>query len=206
MAIPTSELQSLNPSSIIELFKLELVEGLHFATGNPDSVPTVFRFHAGTSMNSNSDIVWQGDTYQRFPISADGFEFTGTGSIPRPQLVMSNLGGINRNNVVISVTDLMIIVNLTTPNNDLLNAKLTRLSVLASSLDNVNFSSGSNPFGTPNSNELPQEIFFIDRKMNEDREAVGFELVSNLDTENKKIPARQITRKDFPAVNSFLNR
>ena len=206
MAIPTSELQSLNPSSIIELFKLELVEGLHFATGNPDSVPTVFRFHAGTSMNSNSDIVWQGDTYQRFPISADGFEFTGTGSIPRPQLVMSNLGGINRNNVIISVTDLMIIVNLTTPNNDLLNAKLTRLSVLASSLDNVNFSSGSNPFGTPNSNELPQEIFFIDRKMNEDREAVGFELVSNLDTENKKIPARQITRKDFPAVNSFLNR
>ena len=206
MAIPTSELQSLNPSSIIELFKLELVEGLHFATGNPDSVPTVFRFHAGTSMNSNSDIVWQGDTYQRFPISADGFEFTGTGSIPRPQLVMSNLGGINRNDVVISVTDLMIIVNLTTPNNDLLNAKLTRLSVLASSLDNVNFSSGSNPFGTPNSNELPQEIFFIDRKMNEDREAVGFELVSNLDTENKKIPARQITRKDFPAVNSFLNR
>tara|TARA_R100001440_G_scaffold5974_1_gene12468 strand:- start:8482 stop:9102 length:621 start_codon:yes stop_codon:yes gene_type:complete len=206
MAIPTSELQSLNPSSIIELFKLQLIEGMHFATGNPDSVPTVFRFHAGTSMNSNSDIIWQGETYQRFPISADGFEFTGTGSIPRPQLVMSNLGGITRNNVVISVTDLMIIVNLTTPNNDLLNAKLTRLSVLASSLDNANFLSGSNPFGTPNSNELPQEIFFIDRKMNEDREAVGFELVSNLDTENKKIPARQITRKDFPAVNSFLNR
>ena len=70
MAIPTSELQSLNPSSILELFKLELVEGLHYATGNPSSVPTIFRFHAGTSMNSNSDIVWQSETYQKFPIAA----------------------------------------------------------------------------------------------------------------------------------------
>jgi len=206
MAIPTSELQAINPSSIIELFKLELVEGLHYASGNPNSVPTIFRFHSGTNMNSNADIIWQGETYQKFPIAADGFEFTGTGSIPRPQLAMNNLGGISRSGVVISVTDLMIIVNITTPNNDLLGAKLTRLSVLASSLDNANFASGSNPFGTPNSNELPREIFFIDRKTSEDRETVGFELVSNLDTENKKIPARQVTRKDFPAVNSFLNR
>ena len=206
MAIPHSELQSLTPVSILELFTLELVEGLHYATGNPTSVPIIYRFHAGTSMNSNANIIWQGDTYVKFPIAADGFEFTGTGQIPRPQLVMSNLGGISRSGQVISVTDLLIIINQTTAHNDLLNAKLTRLSVLASSLDNANFSSGSNPFGTPNSNELPKEEFIINRKTSENREAVAFELVSNLDTENKRIPARQVTRKDFPAVNSFLNR
>ena len=206
MAIPHSELQSLTPVSIIELFTLELVEGLHYATGNPTSVPIIYRFHAGTSTNSNANIIWQGDTYVKFPIDADGFEYTGTGQIPRPQLVMSNLGGISRLGQVISVTDLLILINQTTAHNDLLNAKLTRLSVLASSLDNANFSSGSNPFGTPNNNELPREEFFINRKTSENREAVGFELVSNLDTENKKIPARQVTRKDFPAVNSFLNR
>ena len=206
MAIPTSELQSINPSSIIELFKLELVEGLHYATGNPSSVPTVFRFHAGTSMNSNADIVWQNEIYQRFPINATGFAFSGTGQIPRPTLQMSNLGGITRSGVVVSVTDLMIIVNLTTPHNDLLNATIKRLQVLASSLDNANFSSGSNPFGTPNSNELPQEISLIDRKTLETRDIVEFELVSTLDTENKRIPARQVTRNEFPAVSSFLNR
>tara|TARA_R100000995_G_scaffold76137_1_gene45694 strand:- start:318 stop:938 length:621 start_codon:yes stop_codon:yes gene_type:complete len=206
MAIPTSELQSINPSSIIELFKLELVEGLHYATGNPSSVPTVFRFHSGTSMNSNANIVWQGDTYQRFPITATGFEFSGSGQIPRPTLTMSNLGGVDRSGVVISITDLLIIVNLTTPHNDLLNATLKRLLVLASSLDNANFSSGSNPFGTPNSNELPVEEFVIDRKSIETRDQVEFELVSRLDTENKKVPARQITRAEFPAVSSFINR
>ena len=108
MAIPISELQSLNPSSIIELFKLELVEGTHYATGNPDSVPIVFYFHAGTNMNSNADIIWQGNSYQKFPITAQGFEFSGKGQIPRPQLTMSNLGGITRSGSVLSVTDLLI--------------------------------------------------------------------------------------------------
>ena len=205
MAIPTSELQSLNPSSLIELFTLQLVEGTHYATGNPDSVPTIFRFHAGTSMNSNANIIWQGDTYQKFPIDAQGFEFSGKGQIPRPQLTMSNLGGITRSGSVLSVTDLLIIVNLTTPHNDLLGATVTRLLVLASSLDNANFSSGSNPFGTPNSNELPQEIYVIDRKMSESRNLVSFELTAANDTQNNRVPARQVTRTDFPGVGTFVN-
>ena len=205
MAIPISELQSLNPSSLIELFTLQLVEGTHYATGNPDSVPTIFRFHAGTSMNSNANIIWQGDTYQKFPIEAQRFELSGRGQIPRPQLIMSNLGGISRSGAVLSVTDLLIIVNLTTPHNDLLGATVTRLLVLASSLDNANFSSGSNPFGTPNSNELPQEIYVIDRKMSESRNLVQFELTAANDTQNKRVPARQVTRTDFPAVGTFVN-
>ena len=205
MAIPTSELQSLNPSSLIELFTLQLVEGTHYATGNPDSVPTIFRFHAGTSMNSNANIIWQGNTYEKFPIDAQGFEFSGKGQIPRPQLTMSNLGGITRSGSVLSVTDLLIIVNLTTPHNDLLGATVTRLLVLASSLDNANFSTGSNPFGTPNSNELPQEIYVIDRKMSESRNLVSFELTAANDTQNKRVPARQVTRTDFPAVGTFVN-
>ena len=200
-----SELQQPDPSSIIHLFELELVEGTHYATGNPDSVPTIFRFHAGTSMNSNANIIWQGDTYQKFPIDAQGFEFSGKGQIPRPQLTMSNLGGISRSGAVLSVTDLLIIVNLTTPHNDLLGATVTRLLVLASSLDNANFSSGSNPFGTPNSNELPQEIYVIDRKMSESRNLVQFELTAANDTQNKRVPARQVTRTDFPAVGTFVN-
>ena len=205
MAIPISELQSLNPSSIIELFKLELVEGTHYATGNPDSVPIVFYFHAGTNMNSNADIIWQGNSYQKFPITAQGFEFSGKGQIPRPQLTMSNLGGITRSGSVLSVTDLLIIVNQTTAHNDLLGAKITRLLVLASSLDNANFSSGSNPFGTRNSNQLPEEIYIIDRKMSESRNLVQFELTAANDTQNKRVPARQVTRSEFPAVGTFIN-
>ena len=204
MAIPHSELQSLNPSAILELFVLELVEGLHYATGNPDNVPTTFRFHSGSNMNSNAELIWQGNSYQRLPIEASGFAYQGKGQTPRPQLAISNFGGITRSGAVIDVSGFLAIVNQTTAHNDLLNAKLTRLQMLASSLDNANFSSGSNPFGTPNSDELPQEIYFIDRKTTENRQIVQFDLVGTLDVENKQLPARQITRNEFPAVGTFV--
>ena len=205
MAIPISELQSLTPSAKIELFVMELVEGLHYATGNPSSVPTIFRFHAGTNMKTNSNIVWQNDTYERVPIVAEGFAFEGKGQIPRPTLTMSNLGGITRSGVAITVTDLLIIVNLTTPHNDLLNAKITRRQVLASSLDAQNFENNTNPFGSPNNNELPQEIYFIDRKITESRNLVQFELVGDLDKQNLKLPKRQVTRNEFPSIGGFIN-
>ena len=205
MAIPVSELQKLTPNSIIELFELELIEGLHYATGNPSNVPIIYRFHSGTNIDSYANIVWQSNTYERFPVEAKGYEYTGKGQIPRPQLIMSNLGGITRLGSVIRVTDLLASVNLVTPHNDLLDAKLTRRTLTADALDASNFSGGTNPFGTPSSNEFPKEIHFIDRKIQESRDAVSFELVNRLDMQNKRIPARQVTRKDFDGVGTFVN-
>tara|TARA_B100000519_G_C14249584_1_gene441714 strand:+ start:127 stop:747 length:621 start_codon:yes stop_codon:yes gene_type:complete len=206
MAIPVSELQKLNPSARIELFVLELVEGLHYATGNPSNVPTVYRFHAGSNMNTNAEIIWQGNTYQRLPVEFQGAEFSGKGQVPRPTISVANLGGIERSGSVLTVTDLLTIVNLTTPHNDLADAKFTRITTLASELDAANFPSSSNPFGTPSSNELPQEIFFIDRKVSESRDLVQFELVGALDQANVKLPRRQVTRNEFAGVGSFINR
>ena len=100
---------------------------------------------------------------------------------------------------------MIIDTNKVTAKNDLQGAKFTRRRVLASSLDDVNFSSGSNPFGTPNANELPQEIYFIDRKTVENREFVQFECVSVLDLQGVRVPKRQITRKDFDGVGTFIN-
>ena len=34
MAIPVSSLQKVDPSAIIELFQLQLIEGIHYSTGN----------------------------------------------------------------------------------------------------------------------------------------------------------------------------
>ena len=205
MAIPHSELQKINPNSIIELFELELVEGLHYATGNPTNVPTIFRFHSGGNIDTYADIVWQSNTYEKLPIEASGYEYTAKGQIPRPQLTMSNLGGITRSGSVIRVTDLLILTNLVTPHNDLLDAKLTKRTITADALDASNFTGNTNPFGTPSANEFPKEIYFIDRKIQESRDAVSFELISKLDMQNKRIPARQVTRKDFEGVGSFVN-
>ena len=63
-----SNLQNTNPSAIIELFTLQLDNSLHGAT-------TVYRFHAGSYLKDNGEIVWAGNTYQRFPVKAEGFAF-----------------------------------------------------------------------------------------------------------------------------------
>ena len=203
MAIPFVELNKLNPSSIIELFELELTVGLHIPTGNPNNLDTVFRFHAGANLNNFGQIIFNGNSYQRVAVKVEGFEDTSKGTIPRPTLTFSNLGGITKDTTVMTMTDFLNIVNKVTPGNDLLNAKVTRLMPLASALDNANFV-GDNPFGTPSTDRLQDRIYFIDRKAVENRQVVQFELVGELDMQNKKIPARIVTRKLFPSAGTFF--
>ena len=102
------------------------------------------------------------------------------------------------------MSDFLQAVNDVTPHNDLIDAKLTRKMPLASALDNVNFASGSNPFGTPSANRLKDEIYVIDRKAIENRKIVQFELTAAHDLENRLIPQRVVTSDLFPAVGTFV--
>ena len=84
-------------------------------------------------------------------------------------------------------------------------AKLTRIRTTADNIDAANFSGGTNPFGTPSSDKFPDEIYFLDRKIIENRETVQYEMVSALDLANVRVPKRQITRKDFSGVGTFID-
>ena len=203
MAIPFAELNKINPSSVIELYELQLTVGLHIPTSNPNNLDTVFRFHAGANLNNFGQIIFNGNSYQRVAVKVEGFEDTSKGTIPRPTLTFSNLGGITKDTTVMTMSDFLNVVNTVTPGNDLLNAKVTRLLPLASALDNANFV-GDNPFGTPSTDRLQDRIYYIDRKAVENRQIVQFELVSVLDMQNKKIPARIVTRDLFPAAGTFF--
>tara|TARA_B100001094_G_scaffold140981_2_gene136624 strand:+ start:2850 stop:3632 length:783 start_codon:yes stop_codon:yes gene_type:complete len=190
------ELQKLNPSAIIELFELKLKEGIHYATGNPDSVTTTQRFHAGTNLNSNGEVVWQGNSYTRLPIEASGFSYQ-SGQVPRPGLTISN--GLS------AMTAILQTANETTPGNDLAGAELIRIRTLARYLDAANFSGGSNPLGTPDPYaEFPRETWIVDRKATESREVVSFELSASLDLQGVRGPKRQCLRSEFPGVGTFF--
>jgi lambda family phage minor tail protein L len=328
MAIPVSALQEINPGAVIELFTLQLDATLHGST-------TIYRFHNGANLNANGEVVWAGNTYLRFPIECTGFEFTGTGTLPRPTISVSNIFG--------TLTAIMQNVNQTTVGNDLNGAKLTRIRTLARFLDAANFTpqtvtststqtvadpsdaetvtytvtvvqdSGgnnvfaingvqkpvitmkrgstyifnqshssnvnhplriksdaggqqttvnagtlgtdatvtyspaypsapndlryycqthgnnmgntitmnnpntiqqtttsssttqSNPFGTPDPTaEFPQEIYFLDRKISENRDVVQWEAISALDLVNVKLPKRIATRDIFPGIGTFV--
>ena len=241
-----SDIQGINPSSIIELFALQLASGLHYdswvannsytvnnvvghtgldqsinfkctvagqsGTTEPSAFSSasigqtitdnqvtwtaqsvdIYRFHAGSSLNSNGEIVWAGNSYQRFPVEANGFAFQ-KGQIPRPTLTVSNALG--------TITSILLTVNKSTTGNDLTGAIVTRLRTLAKFIDAVNFAGGVNPYGTPDPNaEFPQEIYSIDRKASETRDAVSFELAAPIDLAGVRAPKRQCTRSEFPSI------
>jgi lambda family phage minor tail protein L len=172
MTVPVSELQKVAPSSIIELFELELSAALH-------GFSETYRFHAGTSLDANGDLIWAGETYLRFPVEADGFEYSGQGQLPRPKIRVSNILG----------TITAILLNVP---DGLEGAKVTRIRTLARYIDGVNFPGGTNPYGTPDpAAEFPREIYYIDRKSVETRDVVEFELAAAFDLAGVRAPKRQ---------------
>ena len=190
MAVPVSATQEINPGAIVELFTLTLNSTLHGAS-------TVYRFHNGANLNSNGKVVWNGNQYERFPIQCEGFEFTGTGTLPRPTISISNILG--------TITAIMQNVNETTIGNDLNGTKLVRIRTLVRFLDAVNFPGNTNPHGTPDPTaEFPQEIYFLDRKVSENRGIVQWEAQSALDLVNVKLPKRIATRSIFPGIGTFV--
>ena len=184
-----TDLQKINPSAIIELFSLTLDSTLHGAS-------TVYRFHNGSNLVSNGDIVWAGNSYVKMPIQAEGFAFQ-RGQLPRPKLLVSNALG--------TITAILLTVNQTTTGNDLTGATVTRIRTLARYLDAVNFPGSTNPLGTPDPTaEFPQEIYKIDRKSSENREVVQFELAAVFDLAGIRAPKRQCTRTEFPSIGTFI--
>ena len=191
-----SEIQGIAPSAIIELFTLELKEKLHYPENNPAGLDTVYRFHAGTSLNANGEIKWNNQTYQRIPVTAEGFAYQ-KGKLPRPKLVVSNIQG--------TISAILLLINETTRGNDLMGATVTRIRTLAKFLDAENFPNNTNPLGTPDPDaEFPREIYTIDRKASENREVVEFELAAAFDLVGVRAPKRQCTRDLFPSLGSFV--
>ena len=184
-----TDLQKINPSAIIELFTLTTDATLH-------GFAQTYRFHNGTNLNANGDIIWAGNQYLKMPIQAEGFAFQ-KGQLPRPTLTISNALG--------TITAILLNVNQVTTGNDLTGATLTRIRTMARFLDAVNFPGGTNPLGTPDPTaEFPQEVYKIDRKSAENREVVQFELAAPTDLAGIRIPGRQCTRTEFPSIGTFI--
>ena len=164
-----ADLSGLALNAIIELFELHYDNTLHGSTD-------ILRFHAGSNADVDGNILWSGNSYTRIAIKAEGFEYTNTGTLPRPTLTVANLNG--------GITALLLGVNATTPGNDLTGAKIIRIRTLKRFLDGE---TAADPYAT-----FPVEEWFVDRKATETRDVVSFELASKFDLDNKQLPNRQV--------------
>lgn len=106
----SEDVQTLNPGSLLELFKIDATE---LGAGTS-------RFHA----HGVDPIIWQGETYYPWPIEATGFGLTADQQ-PRPKLKVANLDGS------ISLLCLMF--------DDLVGAEITRHRTFKHYLDAENW-------------------------------------------------------------------
>ncbi len=93
----------------------------------------ILRWHSGKNENLH-DIVWQGDVYTSFPVEADGFEWSGKGSIPRPTLTVANI-----TSYLSGILDTY---------EDLIGSKVTRKRTFAKYLDAYCYVGGESLGGT----------------------------------------------------------
>lgn len=162
-------LLDLDPDTIIELYELDL--------GEEDGL---YRFHPGK--NNLKDIMLRDSqqvlqTYYPMPIEATNFEVRGDGTLPRPTLTIANPQGV--------ITDAI------KRRSDLIGNTITRKRIFLKFLDHENFPDNLNPYGVPDpESRFDDDIFKVNRKTQENKYFVEFELVSPLELEDIQIPAR----------------
>lgn len=151
-------------SAIVEMIDLDL------STITGDSAD-IFYF-TNQIKPDDTKIQWKGNVYEPIPIITAGYEKSTTGQIAQPTLTVANVLG----------TFTQIINSL----DDLVGAKVTRRRTLGKYLD-----------GEPDADplqEFPIDIFYIERKTQENSMVISWELASVLDLEGLKLPRRIITQ------------
>jgi lambda family phage minor tail protein L len=113
-----------------------------------------------------------GFVYQRLPIQAEGFEWTGTGTAPRPTLTLQAM----------DLLFLSLIVN----SDDLVGCPVQRIVTHRKYLDD---GVAADPAA-----HYPIDYYQVNKKNSQKRQRLQFELATPMDQAGRQIPARQVIR------------
>ncbi|MNQ69550.1 Phage minor tail protein L [compost metagenome] len=113
-----------------------------------------------------------GNVYQRLSIKAEGFEWNGSGTAPRPSLSLAALD--------------LVFLSLIISTDDLVGCPVRRIRTYRKYLDDG---------ATPNpSATFPVDHFLVERKTSQRRKQITFELSTPMDQQGKMVPAKQVIR------------
>ncbi|MEA3250131.1 MAG: phage minor tail protein L [Pseudomonadota bacterium] len=155
-----SDVQRLEQDAIVTVFELDARQYgdgiLRFAPEPIDGGP----------------VRLNGYEYQPVPIAAEGFEWNGQGTLPRPTLSITAME--------------LAFLSLVISADDLVGAPVKRIRTYRKHLDD-----GSDP--DPEA-MFPVDYYVIERKTSQNRRAIQFELSVQLDQQGRMIPHRQVLR------------
>jgi lambda family phage minor tail protein L len=150
--------------AIVELFDIDLSP----ITGDNNDI----YYFSNQLKPDDTKIQWKGNIYEPLPIIATGYEKSTAGQIEQPSLTVANVLGT--------------FSELIKDYEDMVGAKVTRRRTLGKYLDGE--------AGADSLQEFPIDIYYIERKSQENALTITWELASILDLEGLKLPRRIITQ------------
>lgn len=132
---------------------------------------TVLRFSPAVE-GENWQVQFGGNIYRRMSINAEGFEYDGTGTAPRPSLSL--------------VAQDLVFLSLVVNSDDLVGCPVRRIRTYRKYLDD-----GSSP--NPQA-MFPVDHYQINRKSKQVRKELQFELATAMEQSGKMIPSKQVIR------------
>lgn len=160
MDLIATDIQGLTQDAIVTMFQIDASKvGEGLLTFSPTS-------------NNGVPVKFNGIVYTALPIAADGFKWSGDGTLPRPTLTLA-------------AKDLMFL-SMVVNSGDLVGCPVTRLRTYRKYLDD-------SPTANPQAMFMP-ENYVIERKSSQRRTQLQFELSVKMDQQGIMLPARQILR------------
>lgn len=162
MDLIATDMQQLTREPRIYLYEID-------ATAYGDGI---LRFTPIVNGTDSWVVSFDNNIYHRLPIAAEGFEWNGAGTAPRPTLTLtaedlSFLGLVNRKQ-------------------DLVGCPVRRIQTHRKYLDDG---------ASPNPSAVyPIDSYRIEKKASQKRRQLSFELSTPMDQQGKKVPARQVIR------------
>lgn len=150
--------------SLIELYELEI------------SSVTYYLFSEFNAVNVDGSILFDGNTYDPFPIEMTGVEYNADGAQNRPKLVLANIVSLLSSGLLGS--DFAM--------DDLVGARVTKRTTFDK------YTGAVTPY------EFPKQVYIIDRILSKNNILVELELASPFDLQNVRIPNRVVVGKYCP--------
>lgn len=138
---------------------------------------TIYRFSPNLTENYTS-VTFNNKSWQAMPIQCEGFSYSTSEAPAKPTISVSNISKV----LLASVIGL----------GDIVGAKLTRYRTFRRYLGD-----GAEPNGQA---FLPVDIFYIERKVSHNKYSITWQLTSELDKINQKLPKQLFLKRDFPGL------
>lgn len=160
MDIIATDMQQLEQDVMVQLFE---IDATRFGQG-------IIRF--SSTSNNRIPLSFGGLVYPPFPVKCEGFEWNGSGTMPRPTLTLAAK----------DLFFLALILNA----DDLVGCPVKRIRTYRKYLDDG---------ATPNAQAMfPPDNYVVEAKKSQKRTQLVFELSVEMDQQGRMIPARQVLR------------